>query len=35
MIEFYVSKINANEMTIEDVPEMWKAAVEAVLKVQK
>lgn len=31
MIEFYISKIKAGEMTIEQVPDLWKAAVEAKL----
>lgn len=32
MIDFYVSKIKAGEMTIEQVPNLWKYAVEAKLK---
>ena len=32
MIDFYVAKIKAGEMTIEQVPERWKSAVEAKLK---
>ena len=31
MVDFYVSKIKAGEMTIEQVPELWKSAVEAKL----
>lgn len=32
MIDFYVAKIKAGEMTIEQVPNLWKSAVEAKLK---
>ena len=32
MVEFYVAKIKAGEMTIEQVPDLWKHAVEAKLK---
>ena len=31
MIDFYVAKIKAGEMTIEQVPDLWKATVEAKL----
>lgn len=32
MADFYVAKIRAGEMTIEQVPDLWKPAVEAKLK---
>ena len=32
MIDFYVAKIKAGEMTIEQVPDLWKPAVEAKLR---
>ncbi len=31
MAEFYVAKIKAGEMTIEQVPDLWRPAVEALL----
>ena len=34
MAKIYYRKIIAGEMTIEDVPERWRAEVEALLNVQ-
>lgn len=34
MAKIYYRKIMAGEMTIEDVPERWRAEVEALLNVQ-
>ncbi len=31
MVKFYVSKIKAGKLTIEDVPELWRKKVEAIL----
>ena len=31
MAEFYYAKIKAGEMTLEQVPDLWKPAVEALL----
>ena len=31
MAEFYYAKIKAGEMTIEQVPDLWKPAVEALI----
>ena len=31
IVELYVRKIRAGEMTIDDVPARWKAAVQALL----
>lgn len=31
MAKIYLRKINAGEMTLEDVPELWRAEVEALL----
>ena len=31
MVNYYVAKIRAGELTIDDVPKLWKAKVEAVL----
>jgi hypothetical protein len=31
MAKLYYKKIKAGEMTIDDVPEKWKAAVQALL----
>lgn len=32
MIDLYIKKIKNEEMTIEDVPKLWKNKVEDVLK---
>ncbi len=32
MVKFYVMKIKDGVITVEDVPELWKAKVEAELK---
>lgn len=32
MVAFYVMKIKDGTIAIEDVPELWKSKVEAVLK---
>lgn len=32
MIDFYVAKIKAGEMTIEQVPDLWRPAVEAKIR---
>lgn len=32
MVDFYVAKIKAGEMTVEQVPDLWRPAVEAKLK---
>jgi hypothetical protein len=32
MVKFYVMKINDGTITIDDVPERWKAKVEEALK---
>ena len=32
MVKFYVSRIKAGKLTIEQVPEHWRAAVEEALK---
>lgn len=31
MVDFYVAKIKSGEMTVEQVPDLWKQAVEAKL----
>lgn len=31
MVSFYVKRIQKGKMTLEDVPEKWRAAVEAAL----
>ena len=31
MVKFYVRQIKAGKMTLEDVPERWRAAVQAML----
>lgn len=31
MIDFYVERIKANEMSVEDVPDMWRSIVKAIL----
>ncbi len=31
MVKFYVSRIKAGKLTIEDVPELWRKKVEAIL----
>lgn len=32
MVKFYVNRIKNGKMTIEEVPEKWRAAVEEVLE---
>ena len=32
MVKFYVSRIRAGKMTIDDVPERWREAVRAALE---
>ena len=32
MVKIYVRKIRAGQMTIEEVPERWRAAVQAALE---
>ena len=32
MVKFYVSRIKAGKLTLEQVPEYWRAAVEEALK---
>lgn len=32
MVKFYVRKIKNNEMTLEEVPELWRAKVAAALE---
>lgn len=32
MVKIYVRRIKAQEMTLEQVPERWRAAVEAALE---
>ncbi len=34
MVNFYAAKIKAGEMTIEQVPDLWRPAVEALLHSQ-
>ncbi len=31
MVKFYVLRIKAGKLTIEDVPELWRKKVEAIL----
>jgi hypothetical protein len=35
MAKLYLRKINNNEMTLEDVPQLWRAEVEALLAEQE
>lgn len=32
MVKFYVMKINDGTITVEDVPDLWRAKVEEALK---
>lgn len=32
MVKIYVRKIRAGQMTLEDIPERWREAVEAALE---
>ena len=32
MVKFYVARIKAGKMTLEQVPELWRAKVEEALK---
>ena len=32
MVNYYVRKIEAGELTIDDVPKLWKSKVEEALK---
>lgn len=32
MVKFYVSRIKAGKLTINDVPELWRSKVEEALK---
>lgn len=34
MAKFYIYRIRADKMTIDDVPEKWRAAVEELLAVE-